>query len=489
MAVEFRKLAPTASFMTTSLFNTMVDADPSLLAPLKYLAIGGEAASPPSHCRRALEAHPDLILSNGYGPTENTGFTTCYRIRPGETANTVPIGRPLPNNIAMVLSHLLTPVPDGFAGELLVGGPGGLARGGYENQPDLSADRFMTGDATRFGLQAATPTDASGKAPITLYRTGDRTRWNDAGEIEFLGGRRDTQFKLHGYRIEPSEIEAAIMEHPSVGRAGVIPDKPRGGQQRMIGILAFVEMAPGLKLDEVTLRAFLSTRLPPRSHRPTRYKQLDAIPPLTRNGKTDTRALTNLLDTRALTKASATATDDRLAAIWQRLLGLNDVPEDVDFYALGGTSLSLVRMVLEVEEEFETEIDFAEISEEPTLARLRVLASLGPPDPKHRKLRHLRVLQQGDPALPPLIVMPTVNGAAAWAVDIVSRMAAPPNTVLALSFDPGETGAGASPDSDRLSTMLDAFLDAIHSKVGDGPVVLAGFRSAELGCLSGRTGA
>ena len=455
LAVEFRKLAPTASFMTTSLFNTMVDAGPCLLAPLKYLAIGGEAASP-SHCRRALEAHPDLVLSNAYGPTENTGLTTSYRVPPGDPGTSVPIGRPLPNNVALVLSRFLTPVPDGFAGELLVGGPG-LARG-YENQPDLSRKRFQHHPAAAFGL----PMDG----PVTLYHTGDRTRWTPAGEIEFLG-RRDTQFKLHGYRIEPTEIEAALMEHPTVGRAGVIPDH-LPGQDRAIGILAYVETAAGAALDETALRSFLSTRLP-RPHRPTRYIQLTSIP-LTRNGKTDTRALSELLQRAADHQTTRPAAQDRLTAIWQRLLGLGDIPEDVDFYALGGTSLSLVRMVLEVEETFETEIDFAEISEEPTLARLRFLVSLSPA-PNRTNLRHLRLLKQGDPDLPPLILMPSVSGAAAWAVDLVAQMAAP-NEVLALSFDPG---AGAAPESARFGGMLTAFLDDIRTHVGDRPVVLSGY--------------
>ena len=328
---ELHRLAPTASFMTTSLFNMLVDADPGVLAPLKYLAVGGEAVSA-DHCRRALAAHPDLVLSNAYGPTENTGLSTTYRIGPGDTGASMPIGRPLPGNISTVLSTYMTPVPDGFAGELLVGGPG-LARG-YENRPDLSDQKFLALDAAQLGL----PLDG----PVTLYRTGDRARWTPQGQLEFMG-RRDTQFKLHGYRIEPTEVEGAIMEHPAIGRAGVIADVPPG-QDRAIGIIAFVELRVGEVLDLPALRTFLATRLP-RPIRATRYVEVAAIP-LTRNGKADTRALTEMAHRDARARADQPAAQDTLTAIWQRLLGLSEVPEDGDFYALGGTSLSLVRMVL-----------------------------------------------------------------------------------------------------------------------------------------------
>jgi|GEM_PF-1229019 len=454
--VEFRKLAPTASFMTTSLFNMLVDADPGVLAPLKYLAVGGEAVSA-DHCRRALAAHPDLVLSNVYGPTENTSLSTAYRIGAGDPGASMPIGRPLPGNVATVLSTYMTPVPDGFAGELLVGGPG-LARG-YENRPDLSGQKFLALDAARLGLPL--------EGPVTLYRTGDRARWTPEGQLEFMG-RRDTQFKLHGYRIEPTEVEGAIMEHPTVGRAAVIADVPEG-QDRAIGIIAFVELREGAALDLPALRAFLATRLP-RPIRPTRYVEVAAIP-LTRNGKADTRTLADLARSDARARAGQPAARDRLTAIWQKHLDLFEIPDDVDFYALGGTSLSLVRMVLEVEEAFDAQIDFAAISEEPTLRRLRFLVSLSPA-PSGAGLRHLRVLKQGDPDLPPLILMPTANGAAAWAVDIAAQMETR-HPVLALSFDPKD---GSLPDgADRFRHMVQAFLADIRAHAGDGPVTLAGY--------------
>lgn len=455
LAAEFQTLAPTASFMTTSLFNTMVDTNPGLLAKLRYLAIGGEAASP-SHCRRALERNSHLVLSNGYGPTENTGFTTTYHVHPEDSGASVPIGRPLPNNIALVLSRYLTPVPDGFAGELLVGGAG-LASG-YENQPELSAERFINKDAKSLYL----PLEGS----VTLYRTGDRTRWNCDREIEFLG-RRDSQFKLHGHRIEPSEVEAAIMEFPAIGRVGVIPDFAPG-QDHAVGILAFVEDARNAKLDEYALRAFLTTRLP-RSHRPTRYIQSSSIP-LTKNGKTDVRALVELRRADADAEPSTLASQDQLTAIWQKVLNRSKIPENVDFYALGGTSLSLVRMLLEVEEQLEIEIDFADISDDPTLEKLRILVA-NCPQSSRGDLKHLRVLKQGNPTLPPLVLMPTANGASAWAVDIVSRMRAP-NTVLAMTFDLSETTA---PHVDWVSGLLDKFLQDIRAYLGGKPIAICGY--------------
>ncbi|MBS0123890.1 non-ribosomal peptide synthetase [Thetidibacter halocola] len=454
LEAELRRLRPTAAFMTTSLFNTLVDADPGALAPLKYLSVGGEAASA-AHCRRALAANPDLCLANVYGPTENGALTTSYRV-PAEVTGNVPIGRPLPNNVAFVLSGALQPLPDEFAGELLVGGPG-LSRG-YENRPDLAAEKFIRLPAHALGI--------AGDGDVSLYRTGDRARWNRDGQIEFLG-RRDTQFKFHGYRIEPSEIETALMEHPGIGRAAVVPEFRRG-QTLVTGIVAYFEPVADPAPTQRDLRAFLS-RLLPKPILPTRYVAVESIP-LTPNGKADAGALRAAHATDEVDPVGVSTAPDLLTSIWCESLDRRQIPDDAEFFALGGTSLSLVRMVLEVERVFQTEIDFAAFWADPTLQRMRYMIS-NSPALVVGNLKHLRVLKQGDPSLSPIVLMPGHTGAGVWANDILPAMDSR-NTVLALAFEmPGEV----PPAPGRGAALIEAFLDDLEAWQAPAPLTLVGF--------------
>jgi amino acid adenylation domain-containing protein len=195
-------------FTTTALFNRMVDADPQVFRGLRVLLTGGEAGDP-QRMRRMLEQGPAHPL-HVYGPTETTTFATWYPLRNlGQNAAAPPIGKPIANTTAYVLDAQLEPVPPPASGELCLGGDG-LALG-YLNLPGLTAEKFSPNP---FG----TPGER-------LYRTGDRVRLLTDGNIEFLS-RLDRQIKLRGFRIEPAEIEARILEHPDVGDAAVnvVPD-------------------------------------------------------------------------------------------------------------------------------------------------------------------------------------------------------------------------------------------------------------------------
>ncbi|WP_233417034.1 non-ribosomal peptide synthetase [Halovulum marinum] len=454
LAAELRRLRPTAAFMTTSLFNMIVDTEVAALRSLTHLSIGGEAASA-AHCRAALAAHPQLKLFNVYGPTENCALTTAFRVT-DPAAPTVPIGRPLPDNVTFVLSAALRPVPDGFAGELLIGGPG-LARG-YENRPDLSRERFVRLRARDLGL------DHDGM--ITLYRSGDRVRWTDAGQLEFLG-RRDSQFKLHGYRIEPSEIEGVLMGHPAVGRAAVLPDRG-DGQGPTVGIVAYFDLVHGARASERDLRRFMATQLP-RPVQPTRYVRVDAIP-LTANGKADVQALERAAAPVSPEAGAAPSGEDPLTEIWRRTLKRGSIPEDQDFYALGGTSLSLVRMILEVEETFGVQIDFSALAGEPTLRRLRFMISLSPARTE-TGLRHLRVLRAGNPQLAPIVILPLNEGSAAWSIEIIGRLGAR-NPLYAMTFDFPDTPAL---EERHFAGLLRSMLDDLVALDASAPPILVGF--------------
>lgn len=172
----------------------MLDEHPAVFSRIKEAMTAGEAASP-AHTAKALADHPHLHLVNGYGPAESMGFTTAHTLTHPEPA--IPIGRPITGKHAYVLDENLRQLPPGVPGELYVAGHG-LAHG-YIGQPALSAERFVA--------------DPHGAPGSRMYRTGDLARWSQDGALEYFG-RADQQIKLRGFRIEPGEIESALLRHP-----------------------------------------------------------------------------------------------------------------------------------------------------------------------------------------------------------------------------------------------------------------------------------
>jgi amino acid adenylation domain-containing protein len=209
----------TTLWLTSVLFAEMVDCNVEGLRGVRQLLTGGDVV-PAATVRRALQAHPELTVINGYGPTECTTFACCYRIEASTPiGESLPIGRPIANTRAYVVDDALAPVEVGATGELCLAGDG-LARG-YLHRPALTAARFVT-------------------APFSpgerLYRTGDRARYRADGNLEFLG-RIDRQVKVRGFRAEPGEIEAAIAAHPAVAQAAVLA---RGDAEEPRRLVAYV---------------------------------------------------------------------------------------------------------------------------------------------------------------------------------------------------------------------------------------------------------
>ncbi|MFE5662296.1 amino acid adenylation domain-containing protein, partial [Streptomyces sp. NPDC056517] len=252
--------------MSASLFNHMLDEYPAVFRGIREAMTAGEAASP-AHVTRSLTDHPQLHLLNGYGPAESMGFTTVFVIEPGAAAGaaSIPVGGPLAGKHAYVLDTNLEVVAPGVPGELYVAGHG-LAHG-YIGQSALTADRFVA--------------NPYGPAGARMYRTGDLARWNKQGALEYLG-RGDEQIKLRGFRIEPGEIEAALMAHAAVVQAAAVVREDRPGDKRLVAYVVG-ETAP----EE--LRRHVAARLPEHLV-PSAFVVLDALP-RTVNGKLDRRAL------------------------------------------------------------------------------------------------------------------------------------------------------------------------------------------------------
>lgn len=326
IAAEVARLGVTSAWFTAGLFNALADYRLEAFHPLKEVLTGGDVLSP-VHVRKVMEAHPGLQIINGYGPTENTTFTCCYRIpRDGEAlahGDAIPIGDAIAGTRVYIVDEKLVPVGDGEVGELVAGGDGVAL--GYLNRPELTAEKFVD-DVFTPGAK--------------LYRTGDLVRRRPDGAIDFLG-RNDRQIKIAGKRIELDEIEHALRVAPGVADAAVAAFEGRRGKT----IAGFVKAdAADAAAFVDTLRAYLKAALPDYMM-PSELRVMPDFP-LTPNGKIDRKALLAGLDTPAAAAADPEPVNDdiagKLAAVFEGLLG-NPVDRRANFFDLGLRSLDLMR--------------------------------------------------------------------------------------------------------------------------------------------------
>ncbi|WP_327069628.1 Pls/PosA family non-ribosomal peptide synthetase [Kitasatospora sp. NBC_01302] len=306
---------------------TTIEAE---VSSLRSLLVSGEAC-PPDLVRRWSK--PGRRFLNVYGPTESTVSATCGELSPRRP---VTIGTPLPSYRVYLLDEKLRPVPEGESGEICIGGPGVAI--GYLNRPELTAEKFVTNPVAHDRAQSP-----------RIYRTGDLGRRTATGEIEFLG-RIDTQVKIRGYRIELAEIEEVLREDPAVENAVVVPRELDGVVQDLVGYLT---LAGGPAADGEELRERLHTTLRgrlPEYMIPSFVEVLAAFPLLAAD-KVDRSALpaptSPPLAKRSRPHAPAeTATERRLAAAWQEVLGLTQLSVEDDFFLdLGGHSMAAARLM------------------------------------------------------------------------------------------------------------------------------------------------
>ncbi|MBO2458317.1 non-ribosomal peptide synthetase [Actinomadura violacea] len=294
------------------------------------LAVGADAF-PGRTLNRWLELAPGPIVLNEYGPTEISVANSTHAVTGPEDRELVPIGRPIPNSTMYVLDETMMPVPVGVPGELYIGGVG-LARG-YAGRAALSAERFV-------------PDPFGGQPGARLYRTGDLARVLPGGDVDFLG-RLDEQIKIRGYRIEPGEVQAVLTGHPGVAEALVLAH----GRAERKRLVAYCVPAGGGLPDQETLRDYCRDRLPEHMV-PGVFVALDEFP-LNRNGKLDRKALPvpavsgpGADGTGGVARrAPRTEAERALADLWAELLDVPEVAATDDFFALGGHSLLMLRVV------------------------------------------------------------------------------------------------------------------------------------------------
>ncbi|WP_410657917.1 non-ribosomal peptide synthase/polyketide synthase [Amycolatopsis sp. lyj-112] len=304
-------------------------------AGLRRVICSGEAL--PSDLARKFGEIFECGLHNLYGPTEASVDVTAWRAG-DETTPSVPIGRPVWNTRTYVLDARLNPVPPGVPGELYLAGVQ-LARG-YLARPGLTADRFVA--------------DPFGGAGERMYRTGDLARWSGEGVLEFLG-RVDDQVKIRGFRVELGEVEAALTAAGSLTRAVVVAREDR--------LVAYVV---GSGTDG--LRAAVAAQLPDHMV-PSAIVVLDEIP-LTPNGKLDRKSLPAPEFASVEGREPRNTREEALCALFADVLGVDRVGIDDDFFALGGHSLLVMRLVSRITAALDATVSVRDVFDAPTVARL-----------------------------------------------------------------------------------------------------------------------
>ncbi len=290
---------------------------PEEAIPTRQLMLGGEPVTG-TQLREVRRRFPELAVVNHYGPTETTVGCADFHIGPDDAipAEAVPIGRPMWNTQIYVLDSGLEPVAPGVPGELYIAGAQ-LARG-YHHQPGLTAHRFVA--------------NPYGPPGTRMYRTGDLARWNPNGQLEYLG-RIDHQVKIRGHRVELAEIETTLTADHTIAHTTVTLREDRPGDRRLV---AYVVPADGAVPDPVRLNARVAATVPDYMV-PAAIVVLDALP-LTPNGKLD-RAALPAPEFTAVGRPPTTLAEEVLCAAVAKVLGLDSVGVDDNFFDLGGHSV------------------------------------------------------------------------------------------------------------------------------------------------------
>ncbi|MEU4172898.1 amino acid adenylation domain-containing protein [Streptomyces sp. NPDC026665] len=435
---------------------------------LRTLLTGVESLSEAA-LHRITRHLPGLKVCFGYGPTEATLYSIAH-YDPQPLDRQSPLGRPLRNTWLRLLDAHLQPALSGTVGEVYLGGAC-LARG-YINRPDLTEERFIP-DPFLPGHR--------------LYRTGDLARRLPDGSLHYVG-RADDQVKLRGFRIEPAEIESALLAQPGVREAAVLTDHEAPGGPRLVAAIGRGE-AP--QRDAHQWRADLASRLPDYML-PTVYLDLPTLP-LNRSGKLDRQTLLDLSRAHHTNQVNTASPRDHIELavyrIWRDILLQPDIGISDDFFVLGGTSLAAIKMAHAITKEFGIRLPVAEIMLRPTIEALAGALREGHPSDTPSSLIDLRQAAPlpGD-STPRVVCVHPAGGTAFCYLPLASLL---PETVELY----GIQSPGVNPGEELLpdvEAMAAAYLDLI-GPVHQGPLVLTGLSyggliAHEMGRLLARSG-
>jgi amino acid adenylation domain-containing protein len=357
LAANVLALAELPGAAAVTLVNTVPSAMAELVAAgvlpaaVRTVNLGGEPVS--RALAEAVHGCGRVSLYNLYGPSEDTTFSTIAALG-RETREAPAIGRPVAGTQVYLLDWEHRPVPLGAPGEVYLGGAG-LSRG-YYGRADLTAERFVPNPYA----------ELVGSAGSRLYRTGDLGRLRPEGELEFLG-RIDQQVKVRGFRVEPGEIESALLAHAGVRQAAVVAREEASGDRHLVAYVTFSTEPVAAR----ELREFLRGRLP-EPMVPSAFLSLPSLP-RTASGKIDRRALpaSEMVDAGERSSLPPRSLLElELVRIFEELLGVEPVGVHDDFFALGGHSLLAVRAVARIQRQTGRQLSLAQLLREPTVERL-----------------------------------------------------------------------------------------------------------------------
>ena len=362
---------------------------------LRQVVLGGEAMSPEvvKQWRPARLEHVRLL--NAYGPTEavvTTSILDCEAYVKGcrPIPLQIPIGTPLAGRQLHVVDEALNPVPQGVAGELLIGGD--LLARGYLGKAALTAERFVADPFGQDGIESGSERGSEGgsEGGGRLYRTGDLVRWNVEGQLEYLG-RIDHQVKIRGFRIELGEVEAQLLSQPEVREAVVVASEGPAGA-RLVG---YVSAKAGHEIDTAALKERLGQALPDYMV-PSVLMELEALP-LNANGKVDRKALPQpeAMASQGYEPPQGEV-EEKLAAIWAEVLGVSRVGMTDSFFDLGGNSLALVRLKSLLENRLALCLQMVDLFQHPTIRALATWMRQS----RQGELPHERGIEQSPAARP-----------------------------------------------------------------------------------------
>ena len=336
-------------WLTAPLFNQLVEENPHMFSSVKHLLTGGDVLSP-KHINMAKTANPNLTIINGYGPTENTTFSTCFTIDKQYTKS-IPIGTPIANSTCYVVSKSGNLQPIGVPGELWTGGDG-VARG-YLNNPKLTQEKFINFDLSN----------------DFIYKTGDLVKWLPDGNIEFLG-RTDSQIKLRGYRIELSEINQTILKNNKIKDSATIVTT-LNNEKTICSYIVSDE-----QIDINVLQDFLRQNLPIYMI-PSYILQLDKLP-INTNGKIDKEALPLPQEHSVLAREIVLPRndiDEKLIDILKLLLKTNTISITDSLVNIGIDSLSSIRLTAQIYNSYGINISVKDILSGITIEKLSDIIS------------------------------------------------------------------------------------------------------------------
>ncbi|KZM45155.1 hypothetical protein OA92_04755 [Marinomonas sp. SBI22] len=341
-------------FMTTALVNQMISINPKIFAGLDTLLFGGEKVNKQT-INHMLDSGKPKHLVHVYGPTENTTFSTFHEIK--EKADEYPIGKPISNTSTYILSKSLDLTPFGQVGELYLGGQG-LALG-YLNQAALTHTKFIE-----------SPFDQS----QILYRTGDLVRYLANGDIEFVA-RLDDQIKLRGFRIERLEVLSQLMTIDLISKASIelIEREKEPVLAAVFTSLHVIETQAEKDEALATVKAELRLKLPSYML-PSEFHLYDELP-LTQNGKLDRKKIVERLKTQKANKQVNTASprdeiEMALYQIWLDILTTKDISITDNFFDIGGTSISAIKLIHKIEQVWPIKLSVSELLKAPSIEAL-----------------------------------------------------------------------------------------------------------------------